>query len=610
MAGLTHRQSRILMLLLAVRHIPESSAEGWLTSNQLAERLGVSNKLVKQEIAAIRHITQGSCIVQSNTRWGYRLSSITDKLSQNIVQHFDVHEGHHSITHRYACLYVFLLFQDKPISMSCLARLFYCSKTVIAEELEVMRRRVRRLGTLQLVVDPHCGVELIGSEAERRYEATKWLNPTFAAEIPFDEAVRTDLIDMIEQAQEIVERALADLIQTARISGEDIGRIARYCALCAWRSRAGYRMDSVEWNVTYAFDDQPECYSDAITLVEMMSSVFRYTFDSVEKCGLLSLMAICVISSIPSSCAELEISALADLAGAELGEKARQLILNREAHLSMHLDAMMARLGARHSTLNYQASLTMARYPLESYLALRFITAHGAFSTAKTEAARLALMLADTLEPLKAPARAVVFSSESIPVAEHVAHCIATSFSAFFARVDVVPLVEGEQALPKAIQADAMPVCIFTTDAALTARIPTAIVMSSLPSAQEIYAVQAVVYAWLDNQLQRLSAVYWHERKEDAQAAQELQQFLHTCEESKTLVGTWRHVAQTAVITVYHSVVLMQHIADNPCCAEVWKPEPDMILNGKHYDRVIEVTWDRADDLAVFLAAISRQLGQ
>ncbi len=44
-----------------------------------------------------------------------------------------VHEGHHSITNRYARLFVYLLFQEEPVSIARLAASFFCSKTRVAQ---------------------------------------------------------------------------------------------------------------------------------------------------------------------------------------------------------------------------------------------------------------------------------------------------------------------------------------------------------------------------------------------------------------------------------------------------------------------------------------------
>ena len=85
MEVLTQRQRRLVVLLM--------TGSSWQTSESLAEQLGVSNKLVKREVAAIRRCAGSRCAIQSSTHRGYRLARLDEGLREELVRDFACTRG-------------------------------------------------------------------------------------------------------------------------------------------------------------------------------------------------------------------------------------------------------------------------------------------------------------------------------------------------------------------------------------------------------------------------------------------------------------------------------------------------------------------------------------
>lgn len=602
MEVLTQRQRRLVVLLM--------TGSSWQTSESLAEQLGVSSKLVKREVAVIRRCAGSRCAIQSSTHRGYRLARLDEGLREELVRDFDVHEGHHSITHRYARLFVYLLFQEAPASIARLAASFFCSKTSMADELEIVRYRVARMRSLALTVDARRGVRLTGAERELRYEAAKWLQASFVGGIPFAREARAELQDLLRDVGPAVEGALDPLARAGRVSGEDVRRVDRFCAVSVWRSRAGHACDApAPEGEEFGSDAGFEAWAERAARAVEEAAAYRLT--PAERAGLAGLLADCVRPVTPPRAATEAARRFAATVAEELGPHAGALVAAHTGDIARHLTVMLRRLRAGHGSLNYQASATVARYPLESYVAMRFIAGEGAYPTAKAEAAALALVLVDALAPCRVPGRALLLTDEGLCIAGHLARELERCFSDIVAAVDVAPVAAARGHAPGPYR--------FTTDAALAAEDADALLVPLLPAPGELAALRPAVERAHASALDALRARAWSDRAADEGLVQELQRFLAGREAAGSYRGPWRDAPDMVVLTAYRTVILVARDgcdgrapdpprAQDEATACAWRLAAGVRYRGKRYERLIEVRWPRGASAWELFELVTREL--
>ena len=587
---LTQRQRRLIMLLV--------QAGDWRTSAELAELLQVSSKLVKQEVRAIRCGSAAGLVdIRSSNRRGYRLAGIADGLRDELLHEFDVHDGHHSITRRYTRLYLYLLIEGGPVSTAALAARFFCSKAAIADEVDVLRYRLGRMAHVGLEVNARRGLSVAGAVDERWYEASKWPLEELLDEIPFDGARAHRIRAALDAAVPVVRALLAPLAGACRVSGGDVRRITRYVALevaCGGEGEPGEAVDAMVERVVRGLGALEN------------AGARREPRDMLER-----LLADCVVPLVPSDIARTAADRLVRDVAAYLGETAAEPVAARAGKIACDLTCAIGRLEAGHGALNYHASLTVARHPLESWLATRAIARVGAFGTAKAEASLLALGLADILEPACGGVRVRLATSEHLAVARHTAELIRRELGDMVDRVDLDLLGAGET--PQ----DAF---TFSTDPQRPPAPGAGAMLSSLPSASEVHAAREALIAWRDARLAELAARVWSRRPSAAGETDGLQAFLSAREQACLAIGSWdaRPGCEVCVLSAYRTLVLVEEgdrgavergpAAGRPSGIEEWEPDHPLRYRGKVYRRVIELGVCRGADIAARFELVGREL--
>lgn len=578
---LTQRQQKLLMILAA--------HGSWQTSAQLAELLGVSSKLVKQEVAAIRVQLGEDGAIQSNTRHGYRLARLSDAVRTSLPSTFDAHAGHHSITRRYALVYLCLLFSDEPLSMARLADRLFCSKAAVADQVEIMRYRVARLAHLRIEVSKRSGVAVRGPEVERRYEGSKWVRTDRLSALFHDVSAQGAFARLLERTRSVASEVLGPLAAAGRLSGGDVLRIGRYLALTVERSRMGHTLDTAVTPV----DGIPapavsaEAQALAETLAARVNRATAYGLDVLEREALARLLdELLVPDPLPQEALELARDLTAYVAHA-IGHEGETLASETAAALAGQLAGTLQRVRTGHILLNYHASETVAHYPLAAYLATRFLGGHMHLRTSKAEMALVALSVANVLDDLRRDAEAILLSDEPLAVTQHLRAVLRASFHR---NIDDVRVLPTSAPVPDASW-------LFTTDPSCATRHPGALLFPAM----------------LGKADSRRTSEAYEERKR--QRRKELAERLVTRAHCNTAPnGLEKQLTHAAagdagagvLLTAYRTLCLMDEDSEHPSAIAVTGLGAGFVFQGKAFRSLIEVHWNPADldpfDLSAILS--------
>lgn len=553
---LTQRQIRLLMLL--------ESADGWVTSEALAARLSVSTRLVKQEVAALRK-QLGPQAVESSPRCGYRIDRLDDEVRQRLAQDFHVHAGHHSIRRRYAQVFLMLVFAQKPLSYDAMAQRLFVSRATIADQIEVVRYRITRLAILELRVTS-AGVCVQAREEERRYEASKWVERDRLDALFADGAEAEAFWDVRTRALAVAERELDPLVSTGRLSGDDLKRVASWCALSAWRSGAGQR---IVWNGALR-DYRPleDAHAHAKSLVEVMAQQGVCNLDDAEGAALAWLLSDFIVPLEPSPRAHAYATQLLGELSLAMGEdpvfrepRTRRVIATR-------IDGIIRRTGAGHGVLNYHASETVARYPLGSYLAVSFLNRMMPGHVPKAEATLLALALASVVARAQPTERAVLYTDENTAVIGCIRSLVSRRWHGRFHIDEIRPAGWGEPSIDATVE--------LATDPTAVVRHPDAFAIPALPSEDDL--------AQLERALDRRRAARRAElRQELVSVDAAAEAFVR-----RACAGT---CAQATTLTVYRTVCAVERAGSGGSFIRACEVAEPIAYRGKRYRRAVHVRW-------------------
>lgn len=549
---LTQRQIRLLMLLAA--------ADGWVTAQALSRRLSVSNKLVKQEIAALR-VQLGELIeIESSPRQGYVLRRMDDEVRAGLARDFDAHAGHHSVRRRYAQVLLMLLCAEEPLTMAQIAGRLYIAKATVAEQIEMLRYRLGRLPNLELAVSQRYGIAITGAELERRYEASKWIGRDRLDALGLEGESAERFWRERERVARLLGACLAEPMEAGRISGEDVGRIASWCVVSALRNDAGHELAG-------ALPQQTD--ADAQTWAQRVGPQLGLALNERDEAALAQLFYELVVPSDPSTVARAHAAQLlAEVQLAVDGPLGGDPALKRQ-RIAARIEGVMRRTAAGHNALNWHASETVARYPLESYLAVGYVDRMLEWHIPKSEAMLIALGIAGTLERVRDGAHVVLYTDENAAVIGHIRAQLGAHWGE---RLRIERVFS-----PSATPALAPGTVELATDPSAIIWHPRAMVLPALPSAEDI--------AEVDRALQRRRA----------RTLKELSDRLVL-----TLAATPELPQGSTTLTCYRTVCAINEVHGAEASRiEVWPLKPEALYRAKRYRRAIRACWSR-EELGAF----------
>lgn len=587
---LTQRQQRLLVLLL--------SDGGWLTSAQLADRLAVSGRLIKQEVSAIRQQLGQACVIQSSTHAGYRLMHLDESIRIQLPRQLDAFAGHHSIRHRYELMFLYLVTQDDPVSTGRLAERLYCSRSAVGDQIARLRYRVERIRDLTLVVSRQRGVSIEGPEWARRYEASKWMRSDCAEALLQDAADRSAFEASMRDVEAAAREVMAPLVRAGRTSGGDVTRIARYTAFSALRGAQGY---AVEMPANTP-DEAPFAQEVAAGLATATEKAFGYRFSDSERVALAQLVADLVCEETADESTHARVERLVEhieRIGCRVGSAGRELLVRRAAEVAL----VFRRFASGRSAVNYHASETVARHPLAYYLAATFAVVEGYANAYKAPVAVLALIVADALSADRTPNAAALYTNESVTVARHVAEQLGRLLD-IKEQIPVLPCWEARQPLGEKAWC-------FTTDPSFAADHPDALLVPALPTTIDLVRLDGMLATRADaaradarNRLVKrygdLAAKVVEDWAAHATAAPDGAAAPDDVEAGERF---------PALLLSYRTLCVVWCVRDEPSSITVGRLQPEAWVNSKAYRCAINARFNPKDmDAETFFAVLSDEL--
>lgn len=549
---LTQRQIRLLMLL--------ASSDSWMTSAELSERLSVSAKLVKQEIATIREQLGSAAGIESLPRRGFRLLYLDTALREQLARDFDAHEGHHSIKRRYAQVFLMLVLSSQGLSMAQIAERLFISKTTVAEQVQIMRYRMTRLPNLIFRVGDREGMRIEGDESERRYEASKWIELD-RIDAMFDDRSTAERFEALYKlVLPIAAAHCDDLLAAGRIAGDDIKRIGGWCALSLVRS--------VSCEPADACLPEREAYSVAEAIAQDLSMQGLGVLGDTDCRHLALLLSELIVPAHPSEAAVIHAVRLLGEASRAVRCPALATSADARIELAARIDGVLRRCAAGHGLLNYHASETVARYPLASCLAASYLEHAMPGHVSKAEAALIALGLAGAIERATPQRAIVLYSDENTAVIAHFRTLIESAWKERACLAEVRPA-----SWPMPAPQDAIELAIDPSSAILH---PDVVVLPALPSEDDLARADALLGRRERERLIRLRDALI---VEDADASSDVRR------------ACTHRDRRTAVLTVYRTVCVVVRTDSPDSAIAVSEIAEPLRYRGKAYRRALRVTW-------------------
>lgn len=402
----------------------------WITSEKLAELIGVNKKTIQIEIKDLMDEFGENLILEVNRRLGYRLLKMETQLQEVLVEEMQKHDLESTLNFRTSTLLVHLLFQEEFVSMQALAETFYLSKTAISLEVKTMKRWIDRNAGITLVVSGTEGLKIEGPEECKRYFFSSISSAKVIEEAKLGEALTVELLMCFDLLSELFQTAL--LTHQYIISGADYLRLARYLTGSLVRSRWGLNLEGNDADIAV---HEGVGISDSESSQEKLFPVVETLQDLIEDrlSVLLNPREALMVSNWLLELNPLENIYVQDFELERTFDRFEQVLIeflhlpthilfrHREIFLS-HLKQMIIRFNSGHSLSNISARKTAQSYPLEMYLVRHFIPRYFSVRPNDAENAYLALYMAEALEPFKHSYTALLVSNEQVSVLNTLSH--------------------------------------------------------------------------------------------------------------------------------------------------------------------------------------------
>lgn len=218
---------------------------GWVTSEQLSQRLRLHRKTIQADMRVIQlALGQGSLLL-INSRKGYQLQSLSQEAREMLIDTTSYFGGiWNCLLPRPSALVLYLLFREGYVSMQELADTFFYSKTAISIEMEHVRRWCERRTDLKLEISQIKGIRLDASELRKRIFFINFGSRAAFQALPLSETMKSYYSNLLLTCRDILRRILvrSDYLLT----GEALLKITRFTAGSMVRSRMGHLLQEQE----------------------------------------------------------------------------------------------------------------------------------------------------------------------------------------------------------------------------------------------------------------------------------------------------------------------------------------------------------------------------
>lgn len=225
---LTLRQRKLVAFL--------KNRNDWIKTKELSDIFKVSIKTILKEIKNLNELGRNQVIVEHSQHKGYRITFLSDEVKEVLVDDKLESEVSATLKDRPTQFILFLIFNDRFVSMQEIAESFYVSKTVVAKEFDTIKRWINRNKGLELEISS-LGCKINGDERYKRMYISNIITFDRVKQLPLEKSFFIQYSSYISKISVAMTRFVMD--NGYQISDADFNRICRYIATSIVRSKVG-----------------------------------------------------------------------------------------------------------------------------------------------------------------------------------------------------------------------------------------------------------------------------------------------------------------------------------------------------------------------------------
>ncbi len=411
----------------------------WVTSDQMSVHFHMNRKTVQREMREIQDYFGKDIVLNMNPRRGYRLEQISPAAQSELIQTTEFYGGvKNCLLPRPSTLVLYLLFLSDYISMQELADTFFYSKTVIAVEMENVRRWCERQANLTLEISRTKGLRIYASEYRKRIFFINFGSRAAFQSLPFDEEIKKNYESMLLLTRDVLQRLV--IRKGFLISGESLLKTTRFIAASILRDRMGYLL-------TGSIPDYPENPVVA-EFAHVMRDEYGISLSSLECRSISLLFDDC--DRLPSGYSAQEIQPTLDR-GLQRFERSicallqqpEKTIFKDRGSMASCLSAMLKRDANQDTAVNHYNEDIVVMEPLAVHLTHRFLKDCFGLPINK-ETSFLSLFVADALKELQKELQEkpalLLISNQNIAIIEQIRNALRRECTVSLGPIHAVPV--------------------------------------------------------------------------------------------------------------------------------------------------------------------------
>lgn len=228
---LTLRQRKLVAFL--------KNRTDWIKTKEISDFFKVSNKTILKEIKNLNESGSSQLVIEHSQHKGYRIAFLSDEVKEVLVDDKLESEVSNTLKDRPTQFILFLIFNNRFVSMQEIAESFYVSKTVVAKEFDTIKRWINRNKGLELEVS-NLGCKINGDERYKRMYISNIITLERMKQLPLEKSFSIQYRAYISKISAAMTRFVID--NAYQISDADFNRICRYIATSIVRSKSGYSL--------------------------------------------------------------------------------------------------------------------------------------------------------------------------------------------------------------------------------------------------------------------------------------------------------------------------------------------------------------------------------
>ncbi|MCD8220722.1 MAG: HTH domain-containing protein [Clostridiales bacterium] len=558
----------------------------WITSDILAQHIGVNNKLIQKEIQELTREYPDDLVIHAHTLKGYHLEYMSDSLVERVIHEIDFHEENHSNHVRASVLMLYLLFQEDYVSMRELSDIFFVSKTSVSSYIKIIERwMTRAYSELEVTVSRKRGVLIEGSEFEKRKICC-----TVSTGLVVREAFRDpQLCEWYDKNLLIVSKIVKKRLSEYRepMPGEKYRQICRYIVINLLRTEMGYELEK-------------RMESDEIspliqTIAEDVATQSGYNLTGQEQTDIQSYiysseqyqLSVGEAEKMYAGILKLEQS-LIDFLGLDMS------VLFPDKETLFHvISRACGRVTYNHTFPNYYAEKIIRTHPFECFLVDHFFEPIFHLNLKDAEFTPVLLYLNEAFAPWQKWFRILLIGNQDFSILNHIRFSLESVFSREWKSFDILPSYLYKERDRQCYD------LFLTTDSALFFRNPDFYRLPPVMNEEELLFVQKD----LAKRMARLKAdkkeeMIWqfdliHRRT----VSDPLTYLSDLCPE---LTGK-----EPVHFSQGHMIFVTVISAADPPRIDIYSLEHNLVISKKYVRRVIVAVWNRSiRDLGLFFAIV------